>query len=39
MQKLRTDIIYKANNKQVKPKQETLNKYNIKLDEETQLYY
>ena len=39
MHKLRTDIIYKANNKQVKPKQDTLNKYNIKFDEETQFYY
>ena len=39
MHKLRTDIIYKANNKQVKPKEDTLKKYNIRFNEETQNYY
>lgn len=37
--KLRTDIIYKANKKQVKPKEDTMNKYNIKFNEETNQYY
>ena len=37
--KLRHDIIYKANKKQVKPKEDTLNKYNMRFNEEAQDYY
>ena len=39
MYKIRADIIYKANKKQVKPKEDTLNKYNIIFNKETQDYY
>lgn len=37
--KKRQDIIYKANIKNVKPKEDTLNKYNIKYNETNKLYY
>ena len=34
MKKKRYDVIYKANNKKVEIKQETINKYDIKQDSE-----
>lgn len=37
--KRRGDILYRYNKKGVKPKEDTLNKYNIWYDEETKMYY
>jgi len=39
MEKMKKDIIYKANNKNIKPKESTMSKYGIKFNSETNKYY